>query len=114
MLTRGFGRAPLLRLDDGALRSAREFVGRQVVERLPLDGLSRGTSSGEARHHRAVRTPESGRVWVAKEVEAVAFGQIGCFGHLSHVLAGVTRSLPDPFPILVPDGEGCAPLHTKP
>jgi hypothetical protein len=32
---------------------------------------------GEARHHRAIRTPESGRVRVAGQIEAVASGQLG-------------------------------------
>ena len=84
MPTRGFGASVRQILDDKTLRSGREAVGRQVVERLPLDGPSRGTSGGEARHHRAVRAPESGHVRVAQEVEAVAFGQVGCCGYLSH------------------------------
>ncbi len=38
---------------------------QRVLERRSLDGLIRHAPRGEVRHHRAVRTPESGRVRVA-------------------------------------------------
>jgi hypothetical protein len=68
---------------------------QQVLQDLSLDGFACHAHRGEARHHRAVRTPERGRVRVAGQVEAVAFGQSGWLVCCPHALFNVARRLLD-------------------
>jgi hypothetical protein len=55
----------------------------------------RHTLGIEARHHRAVRAPQRGCVWVIGEVDAVAFGQLGWSMCWPHALLNVARRLLD-------------------
>ena len=52
---------------------------QQILERLLLDGFDPQAPGAEARNHRAVRAPESGRVRIAGQIEAVASGQPGWY-----------------------------------
>src|SRR5829696_2967590 len=86
----------------------------QVLKGLALDGFAPQTPCGEARHHCAVWTPQSRRVRVAQEVEAVAFRQIECSWCLYHFSAYVTRGPSDQRLVLRTMPNGCAPKHTRP
>jgi hypothetical protein len=55
----------------------------------------RHTLGTEARHHRAVRSPQCGCVRVAGQVKAVAFGQLGWSVCSPHTLLNVARRLLD-------------------
>ena len=68
---------------------------QQVLERLSLYGLAGHAPDTEACHDRAVRSLQRGCVWVAGQVEAVAFGQLGWSMCCPHVLLNVARRLLD-------------------
>ena len=56
------------------------------------------TPGTEAIHHRVVRSPQRGRVRVAGQVKAVAFGKLGWSVCSPHALLNVARRLLDPHP----------------
>jgi len=68
---------------------------QHVLKRLLLYGFVHHTPGTEARHHRAVRSPQHGCVRVAGQVEAVAFGQLGWSVCCPHALLNVARRLLD-------------------
>jgi hypothetical protein len=68
---------------------------QQVLQRRLLDVLDPHAPGDEARDHRAVRAPQSGRVGIAGQIEAVASGQPGWYVYCPHALFNVARRLLD-------------------
>src|SRR5215210_777350 len=64
---------------------------QHILQRLLLDNPGGHASGTKARHHNAVRTPQRGRVRVARQVQAVAFWQLWWSLFSSHTLVNVAR-----------------------